>query len=188
VPGLKVVMPATPADARGLLLAAIEDPNPVIFLEHKLLYKTTGPVPDEAERVALGTAAVRRRGADVTIVAASVMVQRSLEAAGQLAGEGIEATVVDLRTLTPLDAPTVLGAVRATGRALLVQEAPLTGGFISEIAARIAESDVLYHLVAPVRRLAGLDSPIPYAPQLEQATVPQTGDIAAAARELVKEG
>jgi acetoin:2,6-dichlorophenolindophenol oxidoreductase subunit beta len=184
VPGLKVVMPATPADAKGLLLAAIDDPNPVIFLEHKLLYKSKGPVAVGDDRVPLGRAAVRRQGKDVTIIAASVMVHRALEAAERLARAGIEATVVDLRTLTPLDEDTVLEQVCTTGRVLLVQEAPRTGGFMGEVAARICESDALYHLLAPVRRLTGLDAPIPYAPQLERASVPQADDIAAAAREL----
>jgi pyruvate/2-oxoglutarate/acetoin dehydrogenase E1 component len=186
VPGLKVVMPATPADAKGLLLAAIDDPNPVIFLEHKLLYKARGPVPVGAERVPIGRAAVRRRGTDVTIIAASVMTSRALEAAERLAHSGLEATVVDLRTLTPLDEETVIEQVRATGRALLVQEAPHTGGFMSEVAARICESDALYDLLAPVRRLSGLDAPIPYAPQLERASVPQVDDIIAAALELAE--
>jgi pyruvate/2-oxoglutarate/acetoin dehydrogenase E1 component len=186
VPGLKVVMPATPADAKGLLLAAIDDPNPVIFLEHKLLYPTTGPVPEGAARVPLGRAAVRRRGADLTIVATGVMVSRALEAAERLAADGIEATIVDPRTLKPLDTGTILEAVAGTGRALLVQEAPRTAGFMAEVAALIAESDLVGGLRSPVRRLCGLDAPIPYAPQLERASVPQTDDILTAARELVR--
>jgi len=185
VPGLKVVMPATPADAKGLLLAAIDDPNPVIVLEHKLLYKQSGPVPADADRVELGTAAVRRTGTDLTIVATGVMVGRALEAASVLAGEGIEATVVDPRTLRPLDTTTIVDSVTATGRALLVQEAPKTGGFMAEVAAGIVESPAFGRLRAPVSRLCGLDVPIPYAPQLERAAVPQVEDIAAAARELV---
>lgn len=187
VPGLKVVMPATPADAKGLLLAAIDDPNPVIFLEHKLLYPTTGEVAEGAGRIPLGQAAVRRTGDDVTIVATSVMVPRALQAAEELAADGIEATVVDPRTIKPLDAPTILAAVKRTGRVLLVQEAPGTAGFMAEIAARIAESDALYYLLAPIRRLCGLDAPIPYAPQLEKASVPQVPGIAAAARDLMKD-
>jgi acetoin:2,6-dichlorophenolindophenol oxidoreductase subunit beta len=187
VPGLKVVMPATPADAKGLLLAAIDDPNPVVVLEHKLLYKTAGAVPAQPRRVRLGEATVRRRGDDVTIVATGVMVGRTLEAATQLStSDGIEATVVDPRTLTPFDATTVLDAVRATGRVVLVQEAPRHVGFMAEVAARIAESDALYSLLAPVVRLAGLDAPIPYAPQLERASVPQVPDVVGAVRELVR--
>ena len=186
VPGLKVVMPATAADAKGLLLSAIDDPNPVIVLEHKLLYRTTGPVPTGATRVPLGKANVARRGDDLTIVATGVMVSRALEAAAMLDEQGIGATVVDPRTLVPFDEHTVLEEVRATGRVLLVQEAPLTGGFMGEIAARIAGSDVLFHLLAPIKRLCGLDAPIPYAPDLERASVPQVDDIIAAATTLVE--
>lgn len=187
VPGLKVVMPATPADAKGLLLSSIDDPNPVIFLEHKLLYKTSGEVPVGAERVPLGKAAVRRTGDDLTIVATGIMVPRALEAAETLGAEGIQATVVDPRTLKPLDTPTILDAVKATGRVLLVQEAPVTGGFMAEIAATIAGSDALNYLLSPIRRLCGLDVPIPYAPQLEKAAVPQVADIAEAGRALARE-
>jgi pyruvate dehydrogenase E1 component beta subunit len=188
VPGLKVVMPSSAYDAKGLLLAALDDPNPVVFLEHKVLYKASGEVPEEPYRVPLGEAAVLREGGDLTIVATSVMVPRAVEAADRLAGEGIAATVVDPRTLTPLDTGTVLAAVRATGRVLLTQEAPLTCGYMSEIAARITESDALYSLLAPIRRLCGLDAPIPYAPRLERASVPQVDDLVEAARSLVKEG
>jgi pyruvate/2-oxoglutarate/acetoin dehydrogenase E1 component len=185
VPGLKVVMPATPADAAGLLRAAVADPNPVLVLEHKLLYKERGPVPP-SHLVPLGKAAVRRRGTDLTIVATSVMVGRSLAAADELAAEGIEATVVDPRTITPLDEATILAEVAATGKALLVQEAARTGGFVAEIAARIAESDTFHALKAPIVRLCGLDVPMPYAPELEKAAVPQVPDIVAAARQLQK--
>jgi acetoin:2,6-dichlorophenolindophenol oxidoreductase subunit beta len=185
VPGLKVVMPATATDAKGLLLSAIDDPNPVIVLEHKLLYKQSGPVPAEEFRVPLGQAAVRRTGEDVTIVATGVMVSRSLEAASRLAEEGVAASVIDPRTLRPLDAGTIVDSVASTGRVLLVQEAPKTGGFMAEVAARIVESSAFGRLRAPVERLCGLDVPIPYAPQLERAAVPQVADIAEAARELV---
>ena len=187
VPGLKVVMPATAEDAKGLLLSAIDDPNPVIVLEHKLLYRTSGPVPEEPLRVPLGRTAVRRTGSDVTIVATGVMVSRALEAAASLAVEGVEASVLDPRTLSPLDDGPILDDVARTGRALLVQEAPGHGGFMGEIAARIAGSPALYRLLAPVRRLSGLDVPIPYAPQLEAACVPQLPDIVDAALRLVKD-
>lgn len=187
VPGLKVVMPATAADAKGLLLAAIDDPNPVIVLEHKLLYRESGPVPTEAVRVPIGQAAVRRTGADLTIVATGVMVSRSLAAAEELAAEGIDASVIDPRTLSPLDDAPIHADVSRTGRLLLVQEAPGHGGFTGEIAARIAGSDTLYRLLAPIKRLSGLDVPIPYAPQLEKACVPQVPDIVDHARTLVKE-
>jgi acetoin:2,6-dichlorophenolindophenol oxidoreductase subunit beta len=187
-PGLKVVMPATPADAKGLLLAAIEDPDPVVVLEHKLLYKTSGPVPVAAGPCPLGVAGVLRHGHDLTLVATGVMVSRCLAAAEQLAATGVEATVVDVRCLSPFDATTVLGEIAATGRALLVQEAPRHVGFMAEVAARVAESDTIYELLAPVRRLCGLDTPIPYAPQLERAVVPQLDDIVAAARSLAEVG
>ncbi|MGZ5399376.1 MAG: alpha-ketoacid dehydrogenase subunit beta [Nocardioides sp.] len=187
VPGLKVVMPATAADAKGLLLSAIDDPNPVIVLEHKLLYRTSGPVPESADRIPLGKTAVRREGDDLTIVATSVMVSRALEAAATLAEHGIDASVLDPRTLTPLDADPILADVSRTGRALLVQEAPGHAGFSAEIAARIAGSSALYRLLAPIKRLSGLDAPIPYAPQLETASVPQVADIVEAAQTLLKE-
>ncbi len=187
VPGLKVVMPSTAEDAKGLLLAAIDDPNPVLVLEHKLLYRTSGPVPEGADRVPLGVTAVRRRGRDLTIVATGVMVSRSLEAAARLAEEGIDVSVLDPRTLSPLDAEPILADVSRTGRVLLVQEAPGHVGYMAEIAARIAESAAVYRLLAPVRRLSGLDVPIPYAPQLERAVVPQVDSIVEAAQTLIKE-
>lgn len=186
VPGLKVVMPATPADAKGLLLSAIDDPNPVIVLEHKLLYKQSGEVPETPDRVPLGQAAQRRRGSDLTIIATGVMVSRALEAADQLATERISAAVIDPRTVRPLDTGSIVDSVTSTGRALLVQEAPKTGGFMAEVAAQLVESPAFGHLRAPVARLCGLDVPIPYAPQLERAAVPQVPDIAEAARELVR--
>ena len=186
VPGLKVVMPTTPADAKGLLLAAIDDPNPVIVFEHKLLYRTSGPVPLGAERTPIGTTARRREGADLTIVATGIMVSRALDAAEQLSIDGVQADVLDVRTLTPLDEQPILDSVSRTGRALLVQEAPGHGGFMGEVAARIAGSDALYRLLAPIRRLSGLDVPMPYAPQLERAAVPQVETILEAARQLLE--
>ncbi|WP_067473775.1 alpha-ketoacid dehydrogenase subunit beta [Nocardia amamiensis] len=186
VPGLKVVLPATAADAKGLLLSAIDDPNPVVVLEHKLLYRTNGPVPEGNTRVPLGKATVHGDGGDLTIVATGVMVGRALEAAKSLEEGGIDVTVVDPRTLVPLDEKAILDAVKATGRVLLVQEAPLTGGFASEIAARISGSDAIYSLLAPIKRLCGLDAPIPYAPELERASVPQIDDIISAAIEIVR--
>lgn len=185
VPGLKVVMPSTPADAAGLLRAAVADPNPVIVLEHKLLYKQKGEVP-RRHHVPLGVAEVRRRGTDVTVVATSVMVGKALAAADELAADGVDVTVVDPRTISPLDADTILREVAATGRALLVQEAPRNAGFAAEIAARIVESDAVTSLKAPVVRLCGLDVPMAYAPELEKASVPQVPDIVAAARQLAR--
>lgn len=184
VPGLKVVMPSSPADAKGLLLAALDDPNPVIVLEHKLLYKTSGHVPEEMYKIELGKSHVVREGKDLTIVATSIMVSRSLAAAEILAAEGIEVTIIDPRSLSPLDMQPINDSIARTGKVMLVQEAPKHVGFVSEIAAQIAEGPALYSLTEPVRRLCGLDVPIPYAPQLEKAVVPQLDDIVALAREL----
>jgi pyruvate dehydrogenase E1 component beta subunit len=185
-PGLKVVMPSNPADAKALLHSAIRDPNPVVFMEHKLLYKESGPVPEDAPEVPLGRSAVPREGDDLVIVAYGVMVSRALAAAEELAGDGIEAAVVDPRTLKPLDDGPILDRVKATGRVLLVQEAPRTAGVMAEVAARIAESDALNYLLGPVTRVCGLDAPIPYNPELERASVPQVPDVVEAARRLVK--
>ncbi len=188
VPGIKVVAPAVPYDAKGLLVTAIRDNNPVLFMEHKLLYRTKGPVPEELYSIPLGQAAVRREGHDVTILAYSVMVPRALEAADQLSQEGIEAEVVDLRTLKPLDQATIVASVSKTGRVLIVHEAPRTGGLGGELTAVVAESEAFDYLDAPIRRLAGRDIPIPYNRTLERAAVPQVEDIVAAARELAREG
>jgi pyruvate/2-oxoglutarate/acetoin dehydrogenase E1 component len=187
IPGLKVVMPATPADAKGLLLAAIRDPNPVIVIEHKLLYRTRGPVPEEPVAEPLGRAVIRRPGQDLTIIAWSIMVSRALEAAATLATEGIDAEVIDLRSLRPLDVPTIVESARRTGRVLVVHEAPLTGGYGGEIVARIADSPAFDYLDAPIRRLGGRETPVPYNRNLERRAVPQVEDIVAAARTLARE-
>lgn len=184
VPGLKVVAPSTPYEAKGLLLAAIADSNPIMFVEHKLLYKTKGPVPEEPYMIPLGKADVKRSGQHVTIVAASLMTLRALEAAEKLAQEGIEAEVVDLRTLKPYDAATLIGSVKKTGRLLVVHEAPLIGGYGGEIAAMIAQSEAFAYLEAPIVRLGGADVPIPYNRNLEKAAVPQVEDIITATRRL----
>ncbi|MBL7202040.1 MAG: alpha-ketoacid dehydrogenase subunit beta [Anaerolineae bacterium] len=186
VPGIKVVMPSTPFDVKGLLLAAIRDDNPVILIEHKLLYKTKGPVPEEPYTIPLGSAEVKREGRDLTIVATSIMVKRSLEAAEQLAREGIEVEVVDPRTLKPLDEETIIRSVSKTGRVLIVHEACKTGGYGGELAAVIAGSEAFDYLDAPIVRLAGRDMPIPYNRTLEYHTVPQVEHIAAAARQLAQ--
>lgn len=186
VPGLKVVMPSSPADAKGLLLAALDDPNPVIVLEHKLLYKTSGHVPEEMYRIEIGKSHVVRDGKDLTIVATSIMVSRALEAAEQLAAEGIDVTIIDPRSLSPLDMEPINDSIARTGKLMLVQEAPKHAGFVAEIAAQVSEGPAIYSLTEPVRRLCGLDVPIPYAPQLEKSVVPQIDDIVAAARELHK--
>jgi pyruvate dehydrogenase E1 component beta subunit len=187
IPGLKVVLPSNARDAKGLLLAAIDDPNPVIVLEHKLLYKTTGPVPEEPVRTPIGVADLVREGKDLVIVATGVMVSRALAAAEQLAEQKISAAVIDPRTLSPLDMKLINDVIAATGRVMLVQEAPKHVGFMAEIAARIAEGPALYSLLTPVKRLCGMDIPIPYAPQLERAAVPQIEDIVTSAIELLRE-
>ncbi len=186
VPGLKVVAPATPYDAKGMLLAAIAENNPVLFVENKLLYKSRGPVPVEPYIVPLGQAAVRRTGSAVTVVGTSIMVTRALAAAETLAAEGIELEVIDLRSLKPYDSATLIDSVRKTGRLLVVHEAPLMGGFGGEIAAMIAESPAFAYLEAPIVRLAVWMYSIPYNPRLEKAAVPQVDDIVAAGRKLAR--
>jgi pyruvate dehydrogenase E1 component beta subunit len=185
IPGLKVVMPSTPYDAKGLLLAAIDDDNPVIVIEHKLLYRTKGPVPEEPYRIPLGQSEVKRRGRHLTVVATSIMVPRALQAAEHLAQEGIELEVIDPRTLNPLDDRPIIESVIKTGRALIVHEAVKTGGFGGEIVSRIVESEAFGYLEAPVRRLAGLDIPIPYNRTLEAAAVPQVQAIVEEAKKIV---
>lgn len=185
IPGLKVVAPSTPADAKGLLLASIRDPNPVIFVEHKLLYRMRGEVPDGDVVVPLGKADVKRAGRDVTIVATQIMVPRALAAADRLAGEGIECAVIDPRTLAPLDMATIEASVARTGRVLVIHEAVKQGGIGAEIAARIAEGPAFDYLDAPIRRLAGQPVPIPYNKELERCAVPQEDDIVAAVRALL---
>lgn len=184
VPGLKVVMPSTPYDVKGLLISSIRDDNPVVFIEHKLLYKTKGDVPEEMYEIPLGKADIKREGKDLTIIATAIMVKKSLEAAEVLAGEGIDVEVVDPRTLRPLDTETVVNSVKKTGKVLIVHEAVKTGGFGGELAAVIAESEAFGYLEAPILRLAGREVPIPYNRELEAAAVPQVDDIVAKAREL----
>ena len=188
VPGIKVVAPSSPHDAKGLLITAIRDNNPVLFMEHKLLYRLKGPVPEETYSIPLQSAEVKREGRDLTIVAYSIMVPRALEAADKLAAEGIEAEVVDPRCLKPLDTETIVRSVSKTGRVLLAHEAPVTGGFGGELAAVIAGSAAFDYLDAPIRRVAGRDIPIPYNRTLERAAVPQVEDIVVAARALAQEG
>lgn len=188
VPGLKVVLPSTPADAKGLLISAIRDNNPVVFLEHKLLYRVKGPVPTGEYTIPLAKADVKRTGKDLTIIAWSIEVPRALAAAERLAQEGIEAEVVDPRTLRPFDEETIVASARKTGKVMVVHEAVQMGGFGGEVVARIAASEAFYYLDAPIRRLGGADTPIPYNPNLERAAVPQEDDIYAAAVRLVREG
>lgn len=186
VPGLKVIQPSTPEDAKGMLLGALEDPGPVMVFEHKLLYKTRGHVPEGWYTTPIGKAAVRREGRDLTIVASSIMVHRALEAAGTLAAEGIDAEVIDLRSVRPVDHATILGSVRETGRLLVVYEGVKSYGVGAEISAMVAESDAFDFLDAPIMRLGGAETPIPYNPDLERASVPQPDTITAAARRLAR--
>jgi pyruvate/2-oxoglutarate/acetoin dehydrogenase E1 component len=176
-PGIKVVNPSTPYDAKGLLLSSIRDPNPVCFVEHKLLYKTKGQVPEGEFTIPLGVADIKRLGRDITVVAANIMVPRALAVAERLAKEGIEVEVVDPRTLRPLDSFAIIQSVKKTGRLLVVHEACQTGGWAGEIIATVAESPAFDYLDAPLRRLAGKDVPIPYNRKLERAAVPQEEDI-----------
>jgi pyruvate dehydrogenase E1 component beta subunit len=185
-PGIKVVAPTTPYDAKGLLIAAIRDPNPVLFVEHKLLYKTKGQVPEELYEIPLGTAEIKRPGKDLTIIATTIMVKRSIEVAEILAAEGIDVEVIDPRTLKPLDKDTLIQSVIKTGKVLIVHEACKTGGYGGELAGVIAESEAFDYLEAPIVRLAGRDIPIPYNRNLEAHTVPQVEDIIEAARSLAK--
>ena len=184
VPGLKVVMPTTPYDVKGLLVSSIRDDNPVVFIEHKLLYKTKGEVPEELYEIPLGKADIKRSGKDLTIIATGIMVQKSLAAAEELAKEGIDIEIVDPRTLRPLDTETIVGSVKKTGKVLIVHEAVKTGGFGGELAGVIAESEAFGYLEAPIIRLAGKEVPIPYNRDLEQASVPQIADIVEKARGL----
>ncbi len=187
VPGLKVVIPSSPYEAKGLLLSSIDDPNPVIFIEHKLLYKIPGrePVPEGAYRIPLGVSRVLQEGGDVTVVATGIMVSRVLAAAEELVKDGVGLTVIDPRTISPLDMDPVYASLEKTGRLMVVQEAPEHGGFLNEVIAKVATGPSLGHLIAPVVRLFGMNVPIPYAPQLETAAVPQIPDIVKAAREVV---
>ena len=185
VPGLKVVQPSTPHDAKGLLLAAIEDPDPVMVFEHKLLYKSKGQIPHGYYTVPIGKARIARTGRDLTIIATSIMVQRSLEAAEVLQVSGIDAEVIDLRTLRPMDRRTLIDSVKRTGRVMCVYEGVKTLGIGAEISAMLAESDAFDYLDAPIVRLGGRECPIPYNPQLEKAAVPQTELIVQRARDLL---
>jgi pyruvate dehydrogenase E1 component subunit beta len=179
--GLKVVIPSTPADAKGLLLTAIQDPDPVIFLEPKRIYRAvTGEVPDGDHRVPFGEAAVRRDGSDVSVFAYGAMVPPALQAAEAVAADGVSAEVIDLRTLVPLDEARIIASVEKTGRAVIVHEAPRFCGFGAEVAALLAEK-ALYSLKAPVARVTGFDTPFPYA--LEHLYLPTAERIAAALKQ-----
>jgi len=186
IPGLKVVQPATPYDVKGLMITAIEDLNPVIVYEHKLLYDEKGSVPEEAYRIPLGKANVARVGRDVTIVATGILVQRALKAANFLAERGISVEVIDPRTLVPLDEKTILQSVQKTGCVLITHEAVQRAGYGAEIASIIAEK-AFHYLKTPVKRLGGEPVPIPNNKQLERKAVPQVEDIVQTVESLVKE-
>jgi pyruvate dehydrogenase E1 component beta subunit len=184
VPGLKVVLPSTPADAKGLLKAAVRDDNPVVFFEDKMMFQLKGPVPAGDHVVPLGVADVKRAGGDVTVVATSSMVHVALEAAELLAAQRVDAEVVDPRTLQPLDLETLVASARKTGRVLIVDEGYESYGATAELASRIA-GEAFYELDAPVRRIGATDVPIPFSPPLEDLTVPAPAAVVAAARQLV---
>lgn len=183
IPGIKTVMPSTPADAKGLMCAAIRDDNPVIYIEHKMLLGLQGDVPEGEYVIPLGKADIKRKGSDVTIVAWSAMVHKALAAAEALAKEGISAEVLDPRTLNPLDKDSILTSVGKTGRLVIVHEATRTGGFGGEIAAIVAEEgfDLLN---APIKRVTSPDAPVPFSPVLERNYLPSEAEIIKAVKEL----
>lgn len=184
VPGLKVVYPSTPQDAYGLILSAIDDDNPVVFLEHKLLYAMSGEVDLDIEPIPLGLADVKREGEDVTIIATAKMVHEALAAAEELAKEGIEAEVVDPRSLFPLDKETIFKSVEKTNRVVIATEETKRGSYAGELAAIIAE-ECFDYLDAPITRVCCLDTPIPFSPVLEDYVVPDSKDIIDAVKKLL---
>ncbi len=186
IPGLIVINPSTPYDAKGLMLSAIRNPNPVCFVEHKILYKTKGEVPEGEYTIPIGVAEIKRPGRDITVVANNIMVIKTLNVAEKLSKEGIEVEVIDPRTLLPLDTETILQSVARTGRLLVVHEACQTGGWAGEVIASVVGSPVFDYIDAPVRRLAGKDIPIPYNRVLEKSAIPQEADIEQEIRALVE--
>jgi 2-oxoisovalerate dehydrogenase E1 component beta subunit len=184
IPGLKCVCPATPEDAKGLLISAIEDPNPVLYFEHKHLYRRIkGEVPDERYTTPIGEARIHREGTDVTLITWGAMVHTAAEAASKLDDLSVE--IIDLRTVLPWDKDAVLASVRKTSKALVLHEDTRTGGFGAEIAATIAE-EAFEDLDGPVRRIAAPDTPVPFSPALEAAFIPQVADVVAGLRELAE--
>jgi pyruvate dehydrogenase E1 component beta subunit len=184
VPGLKVVMPATPHDAKGLLTACLRDNNPVLYLEHKVLYSVSGPVPEEEYLVPLGQAEIKKEGADVTLISYSLMLNKTLSAAEQLAGDGISAEVVDLRTLSPLDHETLARSVQKTHKAVVVQEAVEVAGVAAQVVKSLVDSSFEY-LDAPVKTVAAGNTVIPFSPPLEDAMLPNEEKIVAAVKEIL---
>ncbi|MHB8146570.1 MAG: alpha-ketoacid dehydrogenase subunit beta [Vulcanimicrobiaceae bacterium] len=189
VPGLKVIAPSTPDDARGLLFAAIDDPNPVLIFEHKLLYSTKGPVSQSAERIPMGRAVIRRPGSDASVVSYSFAVQQTLQAAEMLATEnGLDIEVVDLRTLFPLDMETVTESVTRTGRLAVCHEAVVRGGIGADIVAQVCSGDAFAKLRDRVLRIGALESPVPYSPPLESFVLPSVERIAEELRNWLLHG
>jgi len=184
VPGLKVVMPATPYDAKGLLTACLRDNNPVLYLEHKVLYTVSGPVPEDEYLVPLGQAEIKKEGADVTLISYSLMLNKTLSAAEQLAGDGISAEVIDLRTLSPLDHDTLARSVQKTHKAVVVQEAVEVAGVAAQVVKSLVDSSFEY-LDAPVKTVAAGNTVIPFSPPLEDAMLPNEEKIVAAAKEML---
>jgi len=184
VPGLKVVMPSTPNDAKGLLLASLRDNNPVLYIEEKALYGTAGPVPEEEYLIPLGKAEVKKEGSDVTLISYALMLHKCLEAAEQLAGEGVNAEVIDLRTLSPLDHHTLAASVQKTHKAVVVQEAYEMAGVAGQVVKSIMDHSFDY-LDAPVKTVAALDTIIPFSPPLEDAMLPSTGKVVQAVKEIL---
>lgn len=185
VPGLKVIVPSTPRDAKGLLKSAIRDNNPVIFLEQKLLYRTKGLVEEEEFTIPIGEADIKREGKDCTIVTYGRMVQMCLTAAATLEQEGVDVEVIDLRTLLPMDTEAIIKSVIKTRHCLVVHEAVKTGGIAGEIVARIADSEAFYYLDAPLKRLASEDVPVPFCPILEKGILPDEAKIVATVKEML---
>jgi len=186
IPGLKVVCPATPADAKGLLIEAIQDPNPVLYFEHKHLYRRIkDEVPEERYTVPFGEARTHREGDDISLITWGAMVYTADEAAQKLEDEGVSVEILDLRTLAPWDKEAVLSSVEKTSKALILHEDTLTGGFGAEIAATISE-EAFESLDAPVRRIAAPDTPVPFSPPLEKAFIPQVEDVVAGLKELAE--
>jgi pyruvate/2-oxoglutarate/acetoin dehydrogenase E1 component len=185
VPGIKVVMPSTPYDAKGLLKTAIRDNNPVLFIEHKILYNSKGEVPEEEYTIPIGKADVKKPGTDVTIVSYSRQILHALEAAQILEKEGISAEVVDLRSIRPLDKDTIMESVKKTGSVVIVEEGCKTGGVGGEVAAILVE-ECFNYLKAPIKRVAGKDIPIPCTPNLEKASIPGVEDIVIAVKDQIK--
>jgi len=184
IPGLKVVVPSTPYDAKGLLITAIRDDNPVFFIEHKMLYGIEGEVPEEPYTIPFGVADVKREGKDVTIVATMAMVHKALAAADELAKQGIEAEVIDPRTLTPLDEEGIINSVKKTHRLVIVHEEVKRAGSGAEIAALVAE-EAFDYLDAPIKRVAAPFTPVPFSPALEKEFIPNEAKIIAAVKEVV---